>query len=358
MKSVAEAMPFSPALDQVATPKTVDAQTILMVEPPEVGVEEAKWVAEHVYGWQGEVELLSGERDKNFLLRVDDANHDDVVIKFINPAETSAEMDVQIKVLQWLEKTTHQVVLPRALPTKSGDNLYLFDQHGVKCCVRAYTFVPGHSVLKLSVTSALCRSYGHTAAQMVLALDGFDHPALSRELLWDLMHVGKLDGWARDILPEGELKQFILQLLAHFNQSLLPQLRALPQQVIHSDLSRSNTVVSAAQADELYGVLDFGDLSKAPRIVELAIAASYALDSVEEPLSALQTLVAGYEELLPLKPLEKDLLLNLIAARLAQRIVISEWRASRFPDNRDYILRSTTQAKALMGKLMPHLSFE
>ena len=100
-------------------------------------------------------------------------------------------------------------------------------------------------------------------------------------------------------------------------------------------------------------MLDFGDLCKAPRVVELAVAASYALDAETGDLqAALAGIVAAYAAVLPLSEAESALIPDLIIARLVQRIVISEWRASHFPNNRDYILRSNAQARQLLGQLM------
>ena len=127
----------------------------------------------------------------------------------------------------------------------------------------------------------------------------------------------------------------------------------MPQQVIHGDISKSNTVVSQADGTAIHGVLDFGDLCKAPRVVELAVTASYALDAETGDLqAALARVVSGYESILTLSEAEKALIPELIIARLVQRIVISEWRASHFPNNRDYILRSNAQARQLLGRLM------
>ena len=56
-----------------------------MVSPPVVTVDDASKAAAQMYGWQAEAVALTGERDKNYLLRTAEAG--DVVLKFINPAE-------------------------------------------------------------------------------------------------------------------------------------------------------------------------------------------------------------------------------------------------------------------------------
>ena len=87
--------------------------------------------------------------------------------------------------------------------------------------------------------------------------------------------------------------------------------------------------------------------------MEVAVAAICAVAAETGDLqAALSRVVLGYESILSLSEAEKALIPDLIIARLVQRIVISEWRASHFPNNRDYILRSNAQARQLLSRLM------
>ena len=79
---------------------------------------------------------------------------------------------------------------------------------------------------------------------------------------------------------------------------------------------------------------------RAPLINELAVAASYHFSAVGEPLSPVIDLIRAYHEILPLYPAETDLLHDLIATRQAMTILITESRAKRHPENRDYILKN------------------
>ena len=325
--------------------------SILTVSPPVVTADDASKVAVNLYGWQASVEALTGERDKNYLLRTQEVG--EVVLKFINPGEEAAETDLQTQVLLWLEQKHCAVVVPQALRNSKGSLVsdYAVGEQVYK--VRAYTYLNGVAVAQAQMSDALQQSFGVRAAQLVIALDGFDHPALSRVLLWDVMHLSQLRDWAVEVLTDDAMGPFVFAFLDRFDASILPALQALPQQVIHGDISKSNTVVSQADGTTIHGVLDFGDLCKAPRVVELAVTASYALDAETGDLqAALARVVSGYESILALSETEKALIPDLIIARLVQRIVISEWRASHFPNNRDYILRSNAQARQLLGRLM------
>ena len=322
-----------------------------MVSPPAVTVDDASKVAMDQFGWQANVKALTGERDKNYLLHTQEVG--DVVLKFINPAEAADETDLQTQVLLWLEQQHCEVVVPKALRNRNGGLVSDYEVGEQTYKVRAYTYLNGVAVAQAQMSEALQQSFGVRAAQLVMALDGFDHPALSRVLLWDVMHLSQLRDWAIEVLMQDAMGPFVFAFLDRFDTTILPALRALPQQVIHGDISKSNTVVSQDDETAIHGVLDFGDLCKAPRVVELAVTASYALDAETGDLqAALARVVSGYESILTLSEAEKALIPDLIIARLVQRIVISEWRASHFPNNRDYILRSNAQARQLLSRLM------
>ncbi|KAG0937998.1 hypothetical protein G6F31_015518 [Rhizopus arrhizus] len=136
-----------------------------------------------------------------------------------------------------------------------------------------------------------------------------------------------------------------------FELAVLPALAALPSQIIHNDLSPSNILVDAA-GSELAGILDFGDMVHAPRIAEIAIAASYQMAAAGNPLDVLSAVVAGYESVSALTPQERRHVLDLVLARLVQRMAIPSWRALRFPGNGAYILRSRAAATALFNELL------
>jgi Ser/Thr protein kinase RdoA (MazF antagonist) len=83
---------------------------------------------------------------------------------------------------------------------------------------------------------------------------------------------------------------------------------------------------------------------RAPLINDLAIACAYhtAIDT----WSPAAEVAAGYNAAMPLTSLERDLLPDLIATRLAMTTLITGWRAAKYPENRDYILRNANQGWA------------
>ena len=124
---------------------------------------------------------------------------------------------------------------------------------------------------------------------------------------------------------------------------MAPRLAAQRTQLVHNDFSPDNTLISA-DASRVCGIIDFGDVTVTALVNDVAIAAAYQLSDEPDLLAPALDLIAGYHATTPLTAGELDLLPDLILARIVARIIISEWRAERFGDNRAYILRNTPRA--------------
>ncbi len=92
-------------------------------------------------------------------------------------------------------------------------------------------------------------------------------------------------------------------------------------------------------------------MTRAPRIVDLAVAAAYHVGAGEDPLAGPGELVAGYHALNPLESSELDILLHLIGARLAMTVAITEWRAGLYPQNREHILKNNASSWVALERL-------
>jgi len=97
--------------------------------------------------------------------------------------------------------------------------------------------------------------------------------------------------------------------------------------------------------------LDFGDLTCTARVNDLAIAAAYQVADSDDPLAPACEMIAAYHAELPLDPAEFNVLFDLIATRMAMTVVISSWRAVRYPANRNYILRNNAPAWARLRRM-------
>ena len=80
-------------------------------------------------------------------------------------------------------------------------------------------------------------------------------------------------------------------------------------------------------------------------------ARKYLLTASPAPLGTVLELVAAYAPIIPFRGQEMAALPQLIALRHAITILITNWRAARYPDNRDYILRNQRHAIEGLQKL-------
>ncbi len=96
----------------------------------------------------------------------------------------------------------------------------------------------------------------------------------------------------------------------------MPILGTLASQAIHNDLNIHNVLVTPGNHERITGILDFGEMVSAPRIIDVAVAASYQLGTGDALLTNVLEFVSEYHEVSPLKAIEVEVLFDLIVARL------------------------------------------
>lgn len=326
-------------------------EALLTTSPPAVTLEEAAAVARAWYG-AADCQPLAGERDRNFRLRRDDGSP--LTLKFINAAESVAETEMQIAVLRHLAGRC-AVPVPAHLAPQGQDGAGWFSHQpaGANVAavrVRAYSFLEGEPGSALRAEPAAWTALGRAAGELDAALADFSHPAAGRRFLWNVCEAPSMRPLLEAVEDAGH-RRLLAGFLDLYASHTAPQLQGLPQQIIHNDLSASNLLTDASGL-AVAGVLDFGDMVQAPRIAEIAIAASYQMTQTDTPMRVLDCMLDGYASVLALSPQERALTLDLVLARLAQRMVITAWRARQFPGNRDYILRSHAAATRLFDALI------
>ncbi|EJO33296.1 phosphotransferase [Achromobacter marplatensis] len=358
-------------LSNAATGLEEPVDALLVNSPPPIRLKDAERVARACYPGYAQCAPLSGERDMNF--RISRADGESLTLKFINGAESLDETRMQIAVLKHLEARSHGMGSVRAPHHQPADAARLTEDYpdirpgcgdgsasqdwldfhvpdvADPVRVRAYGYLPGRAGTAMSAAPQSWYAVGRAAGQLDGQLADFEHPAAHRLFLWDACQVARVRPMLGAVESADERAR-IAAYLDVFELDVMPALAALPSQIIHNDLSPSNILVDAA-GSELAGILDFGDMVHAPRIAEIAIAASYQMTAAGNPLDVLSAVVAGYESVSALTPQERRHVLDLVLARLVQRMAIPSWRALRFPGNGAYILRSRAAATALFNEL-------
>jgi 4-aminobutyrate aminotransferase-like enzyme len=139
------------------------------------------------------------------------------------------------------------------------------------------------------------------------------------------------------------------RVLDRFQAVVEPVLPTLRAQVIHGDMSLDNVLLG----DDLRvsGIVDFGDMTHAPLVCDLAVAIADVLHGREDAIDAAESLIRGYVSVTPLEEEEAGLLADLVAARLATEITISAWRQRFYPDNAAYAAGSEPGARAFLDSM-------
>src|SRR5690606_20356386 len=145
---------------------------------------------------------------------------------------------------------------------------------------------------------------------MSAALDGFDHPAAHRPLLWDLQQAEPV---VRRHLPcvDDPGRRALVERFVHvYAREAVPRLSLLRTSVVHHEANDCNVLVSPgpAREQEVVGLIDFGDLVHSYTVAEVAVAAAYAMLGKPDPLPAAAAVVAGYHGAFPLHEAEVDVL--------------------------------------------------
>jgi hydroxylysine kinase len=308
----------------------------------------AQALAAEYYGLPATARRLNSERDQNFRLRTLDGR--EYVLKIANPLEDRAVTSLQTEALLHLAAADPGLPVPRVFPALEGaQELDITFDDGSTRVVRLLSFLAGIPMHAVEGSAGLRRDLGQCAARLARGLRNFRHSAANHKLLWDLQHAAELRPLI-DAVPL-ERRGLVQHFLDGFETHVLPVLPSLHQQPVHNDLNPHNIVVDPGNSERISGIIDFGDLALTARVNDLAITAAYQVADSDDPLAPACDLIAAYDAVTPLNAAEFDVLFDLMATRMVMTVVISSWRAARYPENRTYILRNSQPAWARLRRM-------
>jgi 4-aminobutyrate aminotransferase-like enzyme/Ser/Thr protein kinase RdoA (MazF antagonist) len=319
----------------------------LETTPPVLEPEVARQVLLKSFGVEGSLTPLDGERDQNF--RVDAGDGRRFVLKISNPADDRPVLEMQSAALRHIELVDPGLPVMRALPGVDGAPwAEVPGAEGEVNLARLFTFLPGQEISASALTTQAIWSLGQVTARLGRALRGFFHPAADYEIMWDISHMPRLRPLLTHVAdsPRRAQAERVLDRFEARAAQVLPGLRA---QVIHGDMSMYNVLFG----DDLQvsGIVDFGDMTHAPLVCDLAVAIADVLHGRDDAIEAADALIGGYVSLTPLEEEEADLLADLVAARLATEVVVTAWRSERYPDNAAYAESSEPAARAFLDAI-------
>ncbi len=314
-----------------------------------VAAPEAAETVRACFGLSGELDRLPGEADDNFLLQASDEKR--YVVKFAHLRADPRVVSVQVRVLRHIEAVAPGLPVPRVVPAVDGQPWAVVADGPLRGrTVHVVSYLEGQLLRSVKTNRTLRRTLGSTLARLGWALREFDDPLVRRPLLWDLAQLPQLRPLLAG-LPENQETSLLEDQLSRLTTEVTPRLAPQRIQLVHNDFSPDNALISADQS-RVCGIIDFGDVTVTALVNDVAIAAAYQLGDGRDLLGPALDLISGYHATTPLTAAELDLLPDLILARVVARIIISEWRAERFPENRAYILRNTPGAREHLNRLL------
>lgn len=304
----------------------------LVSTPPAFEEEAALRILRRGFGLDGTLTPLAGERDQNF--RVDTPGGQRFLFKISNPADSRPVIEMQAAALRHIEQVDPGLPVMRALPAAAGEPwVEVAGPDGRTYPARLFTFLPGRRMAATELSAAAIWFFGQAIARLGRALRGFFHPAADYEIQWDVTQAVKLRPLLTH-LPDGARRAQVERVLDRFEARVAPALPGLRAQVIHADLSLDNVLFGADA--RVKGIVDFGDMTHAPLVCDLAVAIADALHGRDDAIEAAATMIGGYASVTPLEDEEAGLLADLVAARLATEVTVIAWRRGLHPGNAAY----------------------
>jgi Ser/Thr protein kinase RdoA (MazF antagonist) len=309
---------------------------------PRFTIVDAVSAAREIYGLSVAASTLPSERDQNFAL--DGPAGAKYVLKIAKADEDRSVLELQNAALLYATRRAPDIALPRLIATSAGaDIVSVRNADGVSYFMRLMTWLDGEIFVRaLPHDAALLASLGAVLAQVDSALQGFSHPAMHRELYWDVMRADLALAHLSLLTSEQQL------IVRHFMRAWEGiEWKSLRRSLIHGDANDYNVLVREGR---VVGLLDFGDMVHSAVVCDLAIALAYALLDQTDPLGACVPIIRAYHARFALTEHEIVALYPLMAARLCMSLCYAAYNA-QVKSGDAYQLVTAEPAWALLQRL-------
>lgn len=308
-----------------------------VTDKPRLSKRAVNRLLKQIYGIDGVVTPLPGERDQNLLIAV--PGRGEMVLKIFNKKDTHPFTSSMAALMGYLGKGG--VPVPGVIPSLAGENIALFTDKGdgedLAILISRIDGVP-YAEIKYH-PDKLLESVGVTLARTDLLLGEYSDPLFERELKWDIRNAPVVISSNLHLLKDNRLSSFCQETLDLYNKLVKPFDKEIRKSIIYNDANDYNIIVTpGSEGDQprLSGIVDFGDALYSFTIADLAVAIAYLILDRDDPLSVALRVVKGYNSVLPLKPLEADILMVLVRARVAMSICIAAAQQKERPED-DYL---------------------
>ena len=296
------------------------------------------------YGISGAViKRLGGYENVNFMVTLGDNTY--VLKQYTDEHGLVERLEAEDDILNSLSRLSGYS-FPQPQDNVDGDRITILEKDGEKTISKLLSYVKGDLYSDSENTPDLAKSLGKILATLNKHL--LDHRSLAieaRQSQWDLQYHYLNRQFIKHIIDPNDRKIVEYYFLQH-EEFVRPKLPGLRKSIIHSDANGENLIVRDGR---VIGIIDFLDLSYSQLINELAIAIAYAVLGNDDPIGLARHIIEAYNEILPLKETEVDLLFLLIAARLCASVCNSSYSQKQEPEN-EHIRVSQKQAFAMLHR--------
>jgi Ser/Thr protein kinase RdoA (MazF antagonist) len=320
--------------------------------------EQALDLVKQYWQLEGSAKELPSYADRNFKITTEQGRY---VFKIANPGWSYDDLDIENAALLHLEKTCPDLALPKVKLALDGRHIIPFTtDNGERCHLRLLSFVEGEVYAHVAASSdidqtKLQHSLGVAVGKIGRGLADFLHPSATRYVDWSISNLPDLQDEIGSI-EDNDLRALVARHTAFYTTHERTWQQCLPMQVIHNDANDFNVIVACDAANpsaHVNAIIDFGDMCRSFRIVDLAITMTYALQHEEDDeavLACAMAILIGYQKIHPLTQAELEVLYHFIMARLCQSILMATKASRRLPDN-EYIMISQKEVRRLVKQL-------
>lgn len=296
---------------------------------------------------------LDSYDDRNYYCVSQDAQ--ELVVKFHNGVETANVMFIQAQMNALKHLRKDNVICPEDL--SSG---FLWE-NPANCCkhfVRMLKFIPGKLLYERIMTAQdesdrlkIYYLFGKFLGKVDSSLFHFQDIATIRIFAWNIQNFLGLEKLSLNYLPNPEKRQIVSEIFQEFKACNFSNLRT---SVIQNDANDRNVVV---MKNDIFAIIDFGDLVFTWTVCELSIALAYIIvtfftnNSVETEdyiwLERCYKTVQGYLEVFPLNEQETKVVYLFIKVRLATSASIGAYSSRKDPNNEYLLIHSEPAWRAI-----------
>ncbi len=283
------------------------------------------------------ISSLEGYDSTNYKVASDQG--DFVLKKYQYTAQTYTILENENQILKTLCQIK-EYDFPKIIAT--SEDVYSLIHNGH--IFRLLTFVQGEFLGDVVHSDQLVYDFGAFLAKLDKQLSDLYLPAIAaKQINWDLQHFKlnhKLIEYIEDIADRSLVNYFFMQ----FDENVYPHSYDFRKGLIHNDGNDWNVLTSDQNVS---GIIDFGDSCYSWLVNEIAVALTYVMMGKTKPLDTASQLIKGYNDIIPLKESELDVLYYLIAARLCISVCNSAYAKTLKPDS-EYITVSEKPAWDLL----------